>query len=178
MAKIALYFVSQDGQTKKIAHTLSNHLTNLPHQVTVFDLKSNAVSASDIEAADLVIVLAAIRYGLHLKPAELFLKANGDKLCKKPLVMLSVNLTARKPHKRSIEHSVYLQKWLKRHPLNPKIVRAIAGKLDYPRYRFFDRFMIQLIMRITKGPTDPSLTIEYTDWDQVKELAEEISLLV
>ncbi|SFO51902.1 menaquinone-dependent protoporphyrinogen oxidase [Cohaesibacter marisflavi] len=178
MAKIALFFVSQDGQTNKIAHTLSSHLTSSAHRVTLFDLRDTAVSASDIEEADLVIVLAAIRYGFHLKPAERFLSTYGDKLCKKPLVMLSVNLTARKPHKRTIEHSVYLQKWLKRHPLEPRIVRAIAGKLDYPSYRFFDRFMIQLIMRITKGPTDPSVTVEFTDWDQVKELAEEISQLV
>ena len=178
MARIALFFVSHDGQTTKIAHTLSDHLSNLGHGVGLFDLGKHEAISSDIEGAELVIVLAAIRYGYHLKPAEHFLKTHGDILCKKDLVMLSVNLTARKSHKRTIEHSVYLQKWLKRHPFNPKIIRAIAGKLDYPRYGAFDRFMIQLIMRMTKGPTDPSLTVEFTDWAQVKELAEEISALV
>jgi menaquinone-dependent protoporphyrinogen IX oxidase len=34
-------------------------------------------------------------------------------------------------------------------------------------------------MHITQGPTDPSVTIEYTDWDQVQgaatRFAEEVS---
>nr|WP_321460691.1 menaquinone-dependent protoporphyrinogen IX dehydrogenase [uncultured Cohaesibacter sp.] len=178
MAQISLFFVSQDGQTEKIARTLSNHLENADQQVRLVDLHQGEISAQDIEAADLVIVLAAIRYGHHLKPADLFLKAHGDILCKKKLALLSVNLTARKLHKRTIEHSIYLQKWVKRHAFSPVLVRAIAGKLDYPSYGWFDRFMIQLIMRITKGPTDPSLTIEFTDWDQVKELAGELVELV
>ncbi|WP_370654382.1 flavodoxin domain-containing protein [Rhodoferax sp.] len=43
-----------------------------------------------------------------------------------------------------------------------------AGKLDYPRYRFVDRFMIRLIMFMTNGPTDPKAVIEFTDWQQVE----------
>nr|WP_321455992.1 menaquinone-dependent protoporphyrinogen IX dehydrogenase [uncultured Cohaesibacter sp.] len=178
MAQVSLFFVSHDGQTKKIARTLSDHLVEKGHSLRLFDLDETEPSALDVETADLNIVLAAIRYGHHLKPAERFLKIFAGALGAKPLVMLSVNLTARKPHKRTIDNSIYLQKWLKLHPLNPVIVRAIAGKLDYPSYGFFDRFMIQLIMRITKGPTDPGETIEFTDWDQVRELSEEISGLL
>ena len=50
-----------------------------------------------------------------------------------------------------------------------------AGKLDYPRYDFWDRIVIQLIMRITKGPTDPTTTVEYTDWQKVEEFGRSIS---
>ena len=35
----------------------------------------------------------------------------------------------------------------------------------------FDRTMIRLIMWMTKGPTDPTLTVEFTDWDKVDEFA-------
>ena len=181
MAKIALFFISHDGQTEKIATILSGHLQALGQEISQIDLASHldlSRLAPEVDAADLVIVLAAIRYGCHLKPAERFLKHFKDRLQEKPLAMLSVNLTARKPHKRVIENSVYLRKWVERHPLSPVLVRAIAGKLDYPRYRAFDRFMIRLIMRMTKGPTDPTVTIEFTDWGQVKELAEEIAALV
>ena len=44
-----------------------------------------------------------------------------------------------------------------------------AGKIDYKKYSFWDRFMIRMIMRITKGPTDPNSNIEFTDWNKVKK---------
>jgi menaquinone-dependent protoporphyrinogen oxidase len=57
-------------------------------------------------------------------------------------------------------------------------VAVVAGALEYPRYNLLDRLAIQLIMRITDGPTNPSLTIEYTDWGQVNETAESFAELV
>ena len=33
----------------------------------------------------------------------------------------------------------------------------------------FDRYMIRMIMWITKGPTHPKTNIEFTDWDQVNK---------
>jgi menaquinone-dependent protoporphyrinogen oxidase len=43
-----------------------------------------------------------------------------------------------------------------------------AGKVDYPKYTFWERLMIQLIMLMTKGPTDPKAIVEFTDWQQVE----------
>jgi menaquinone-dependent protoporphyrinogen oxidase len=51
----------------------------------------------------------------------------------------------------------------------PTIVEVFAGKLDYKKYSFFDRIMIQFIMWMTKGPTNTSTEIEYTNWDRVTE---------
>ena len=50
-----------------------------------------------------------------------------------------------------------------------------AGKIDYPSLGFFDKQMIRLIMWITKGPTDPTLTIEFTDWDKVEEFGNRVA---
>ncbi len=35
----------------------------------------------------------------------------------------------------------------------------------------------QLIMKITNGPTDPSMCIDFTDWEDVKQYAKHISEL-
>ena len=43
-----------------------------------------------------------------------------------------------------------------------------AGALLYPRYKWIDRVMIQLIMKITGGETDTTKEIEYTDWGNLK----------
>jgi menaquinone-dependent protoporphyrinogen oxidase len=52
---------------------------------------------------------------------------------------------------------------------------VFAGKLDYPRDGFFDRFMIRLIMRMTQGPTDPTAVIDFTDWQQVEAFGQRLS---
>ena len=181
MSTIAIYYASHDGQARKISSYLAEQLSKFHQQqvaVSVADLASGFPSGEDLRSKDTVVVVAAIRYGRHLKLADQFLQSQADHLSGKRLVMLSVNLTARKPHKRRVENSVYLKKWLERHSrLSPVLVRAIAGRLDYPRYSFFDRLMIRLIMSITKGPTDPTMTIEFTDWEQVRELADEIAAI-
>ncbi len=61
-----------------------------------------------------------------------------------------------------------------RHPefrLDPQTSAVFAGKIDYPRYGFWDRLMIRLIMWLTKGPTDPQAVVEFTDWGQVENFA-------
>jgi len=56
-------------------------------------------------------------------------------------------------------------------------------KPDFPQrmyiyhYRFFDRWMIRLIMWMTKGPTDPTAVIEFTDWAQVEAFGRRIAAL-
>ena len=52
-----------------------------------------------------------------------------------------------------------------------------AGKLDYPRYGFFDRQMIRFIMLMTKGPTDPAAVVEFTDWQRVEAFARDVCAL-
>jgi len=88
-----------------------------------------------------------------------------------------VNLVARKPEKRAVDTNPYVIKFLKTIAWKPELVCVIAGKLDYPQYGFWDRIMIQLIMWITKGPTDPNTVIEYTDWEQVDEFVKIFSEL-
>ena len=51
-----------------------------------------------------------------------------------------------------------------------------AGKIDYPKYKFLDKYAIKFIMWITKGPTDTSKVYEFTDWNRVKSFAEKLEL--
>lgn len=68
-----------------------------------------------------------------------------------------------------------MRKFLKRMRWKPKQLAVFAGKLEYPSYNVFDRSLIRLIMWLTKGPTDPSAVVEFTDWEQVDAFGELIS---
>lgn len=132
-------------------------------------------SLSSFDPAEPIIVVAAVRYGKHLAEAEQFLTHYKVLTVPPPLVLLSVNLTARKPGKDTAEGNVYLRKAIKRHGLKPALAAAIAGRLDYARYSWLDRQMIRFIMVLTGGPTDPHTNIEYTDWDKLDALAARIA---
>ncbi len=177
MPHILLCYASHDGQTRRIAQRLARGIAAAGGAATLANLDERQPDEKEIAATDAVAVAAAIRYGHPLPAARALLARHRDALAAKPLAMISVNLTARKPGKRTAEGSPYLRKWIRRSRLSPDLAEAVAGMLDYPRYGWFDRMMIQLIMRITGGPTDPSLTVEFTDWDQVDALAAKIAAL-
>ena len=64
-----------------------------------------------------------------------------------------------------------MRKFLAQIRWRPQQVEVFGGKIEYPRYGFFDRNMIRLIMWITGGPTDPRSVTDFTDWTQVEAFA-------
>ena len=111
---------------------------------------------------------ASIRYGHHQPQVAQFIERHQALLERKANAFFSVNIVARKPQKNRPETNPYLIKFLRQIRWKPQLLEVFAGKLDYPRYGFFDRFMIRLIMRMTDGPTDPKAVIDFTDWAQVE----------
>jgi menaquinone-dependent protoporphyrinogen oxidase len=86
-----------------------------------------------------------------------------------PNAFFTVNLVARKPEKNQPETNPYLQKFLKKLSWQPQQMAVFAGKIDYPIYGFWDRQIIRLIMWMTRGPTDPTSVIDFTDWNKVDD---------
>ncbi len=82
---------------------------------------------------------------------------------------------ARKPEKNHPETNPYLIKFLRQIPWKPMKLAVFAGKIDYQKYKFWDRLMIRLIMWMTKGPTDPKTNIDFTNWSQVEDFGQVIS---
>jgi menaquinone-dependent protoporphyrinogen oxidase len=129
----------------------------------------------DLTPFDKVVIGASIRYGKHQQQVLDFIERNQVELESKPNAFFSVNVVARKPEKNTPETNPYLQKFLKKIAWKPDNLAVFAGKIDYPRYGFVDKHMIRFIMWMTKGPTDLTATIEFTDWNKVDEFGELIS---
>ena len=121
----------------------------------------------DITNYDRLIIGASIRYGVHNKKIIDFINTNKKQLDSIKTAFFSVNLVARKPEKSTPDTNPYVIKFFKTIDWTPTVVEVFAGKLDYKKYPFFDRIMIQFIMWMTKGPTNTSAEIEYTNWDSV-----------
>jgi menaquinone-dependent protoporphyrinogen oxidase len=172
-----LFYATRDGQSRRIAERIANRLAAhgilaLPH-----DLAGASPTSSSLAAARVVVVVAAVRYGQPLPEAEQFLASYRTLREPPQLVLLSVNLTVRKPGKDTVEGNAYLRKSIKRHRLAPALALAIAGRLDYSRYGWLDRQLIRFIMKLTGGPTDPKTCVDYTPWDVVDDVALRIAAL-
>jgi len=164
--KTVIIYSTVDGQTLKICNKL---LEEFKLQNQTADLFSVDSFNEDISNYDKVIIGASIRYGVHNKSVIEFINKNKELLDTKKTVFFSVNLVARKPEKNAADTNPYVIKFFKNIDWKPTIVEVFAGNLDYQKYPFFDRIMIQFIMWMTKGPTDSKAKIEYTNWDKVKQ---------
>jgi menaquinone-dependent protoporphyrinogen oxidase len=166
MAKILIIFSTTDGHTRKICLRLKQVIEEQAHQVTLQSIDDE--SSFDLSAFDKIVLGASIRYGKHSKQIYDFVKRNNKTLVNKPNAFFSVSLVARKLDKNKPETNPYLRKFLTQIPWHPKNLAVFAGKIDYQKYRFWDRKIIQFIMWLTKGPTDSKIDVEYTNWKQVE----------
>lgn len=175
MANILITYSTTDGHTRTICERLKRLVEEQNHSVVLTHMSDDP--DIDLQPFDKVVIGASIRYGKHQKQVHDFIHANQSTLENKPNAFFSVNVVARKPEKNTPETNPYLQKFLKQISWQPGNLAVFAGKIDYPSYGFVDRQMIRLIMWMTKGPTDPTTVIEFTDWDKVDEFGSLIATI-
>ena len=172
MSNTLIIYSSTDGHTKTICRRLINFLKDGD------DIKISSLEEAkkfDLSKFNKIIIGASIRYGKHSKELYKFVNSNKDILNQKQSVFFSVNVVARKPEKSMPDTNPYIKKFLKISNWKPKKIGVFAGKVDYPSYGLLDKYIIKLIMFITKGPTDTSQSYEFTDWSKVDEFAKELS---
>ena len=172
--KIAILYSSVDGQTLKICKALSEQLQQDDHSVTLFSVND---FTGEVTAYDVFVIGASIRYGVHNEKIIDFITTQKAQLDSIKTAFFSVNLVARKPEKNAPDTNPYVIKFFKSINWKPTLVEVFAGKLDYQKYPFFDRIMIQFIMWMTKGPTNANAKIEYTDWEKVREFGKRLHTL-
>ncbi|MAR95729.1 MAG: menaquinone-dependent protoporphyrinogen IX dehydrogenase [Gammaproteobacteria bacterium] len=169
MHKYLILYSSIDGHTQSICKKISEHMDK--DKVDIFPISQEFINLNEYKT---IIIGASIRYGKYRKELYKFIIENKDSLDIKNNAFFSVNVVARKSNKNTPETNPYLIKFLTNIDWVPKKVAVFAGKIEYPKYNFFDKYAIKFIMWITKGPTNTSKTYEFTDWGKVKAFAESL----
>ncbi|MDB2534897.1 menaquinone-dependent protoporphyrinogen IX dehydrogenase [Gammaproteobacteria bacterium] len=164
-----IIYSSTDGQTIKICERIMSIIGDC--KIVSIDEAKN----ENLSKYGKVIVGASIRYGKHKPELYEYITENCDHLIDINASFFSVNVVARKPEKNTPLTNPYVQKFLSISQWHPSLIGVFAGKIDYPRYGVLDKFMIKLIMWITKGPTDTKNVYEFTNWNDVDSFAKKIS---
>tara|TARA_B100000676_G_C17467845_1_gene527072 strand:- start:64 stop:591 length:528 start_codon:yes stop_codon:yes gene_type:complete len=171
MSNFLIIYSTTDGHTKTICERIKNFLNegNLVELLPLEDAKK-----IDLSNFEKIIIGASIRYGNHSKELYKFINLNKKILNRKKSAFFSVNVVARKLEKNTAETNPYINKFLKISKWKPDKINVFAGKVDYPNYNFFDKYVIKFIMFMTKGPTNTSQSYEFTDWSKVDDFSNEL----
>ena len=171
MFKTLIIYSTTDGQTIKICDKLVKDCFN--NNAKLCSLKD--VIEEDLNSYNKIIIGASIRYGKHNPNVLKFVKRNIQILNKVKSAFFSVNVVARKKEKNTPSTNPYVVKFIKQTNWKPTNIGVFAGKVDYPSYKFIDKYIIRFIMWLTKGPTDISKSYEFTNWDEVKKFGKIIN---
>ena len=171
MFKTLIIYSTTDGQTRKICERIMNASDNRD-SLKIFPIED--VKKEDLSIYDNIIIGASIRYGKHNSNVYSFIKENKNILENKNTAFFTVNVVARKLDKNHPDTNPYMKKFLKITGWTPNRLAVFAGKIDYPKYKFFDKQIIRFIMYVTKGPTDISKVYEFTEWDRIDEFAKDL----
>ena len=171
MIETLIIYSTSDGQTTRICNKLIEKNFNNDVKLCSID----EAIREDLKKYKKIIIGASIRYGKHNSDVLNFVKKNINVLNKLKTAFFSVNVVARKKGKNTPSTNPYVIKFIKQTDWKPTYVGVFAGKVDYPSYRFFDKYIIKFIMWLTKGPTDVSKSYEFTNWSEVDKFGEKIN---
>jgi menaquinone-dependent protoporphyrinogen oxidase len=168
MKKVLVLYMSQGGHTARIARRICESITSAGGSGEMMDINEAVHEGIEWDRYDVVVLGAPVLYGTYHKSVFEFIKANHAKLESGPNSFFNVSVVARTPEKATVKGNRYMQKFLELSPWKPRDLKVIAGKVDYPSWGWLDTLMIQMIMKFTKGPTDRTAVIDYTDWADVE----------
>ncbi|QSX33704.1 menaquinone-dependent protoporphyrinogen IX dehydrogenase [Shewanella avicenniae] len=169
MANILLLYSTVDGQTRRICEAMLAPFA--AHNAQLCSIEQ--ASESQLLWADKILIGASIRYGKFRPNLFQFVNRYKALIDAKPNGFFCVNAVARKPNKNSPATNSYMHKFLRLSLWQPRLIGVFAGRIAYPQYGFWDRNIIRFIMWLTNGPTDVKQTYEFTDWECVRQFANE-----
>ena len=170
MAKIYIPYSTGEGQTAKIAQYVADVIRAHGHEAHAVDIKDSDGAVPP--GYDGVIVGASIHMGRHDKHVSRYVRDNRAALERLPAALFSVSLAA---HGDTAEAEGYVEEFEQETGWRPARVALFGGALLYTRYGFLKR---QLMKKIASGKpgdlgTDVSRDYVYTEWDGVKQFAED-----
>ena len=159
MKKILILYATRTGSTAEIAAGIAEMLHGAGASVDVLPIES----AHDVKDYDAVVVGSAIRMGQWLPEAIEFVKANCETLRHIPTAYFLVSGLL---HEDTLEMRQKVLAFLNpvRAIVEPVSVGMLAGKMDYSKLSWPDRF-------IAKAVTPEG---DWRNWDAIRGWAQEL----
>jgi menaquinone-dependent protoporphyrinogen oxidase len=176
MCEVPVFYATTEGQTRRIAERLAD-------QIHRHGLDSRAVAIASEEAAQIdwsrvrgVAIGASLHLQRHQREAVRFARAHHEALSAIPALFVSVSLAAASTRAGEVAAARRLaEQFAADTGWTPARIATVAGRLAYTRYNWLVRFFMRRIAVKEGGSADTSRDHEYTDWEQVEQLADELA---
>ncbi len=164
---ILVGYVSIEGQSRKIAETVSEQIEKGGDRAVFFNVASMAEYA--LERPEAVILCAPIHGGRYPAPFVDFVRREKDWLNSVPSAFISVSLFIRSEIEEEREEARhYPDALVAETGWTPRMTLNAAGALRYTEYDFFKRWMAKRLAEREGAPTDVKHDHEFTDWAQLE----------
>jgi menaquinone-dependent protoporphyrinogen oxidase len=171
MARVAVAYISEHGQTRKIAEAIAAALKDKGVASVLVDISK---SGGTLDAADVNAVFLGgyIHAGKYPGALMRFVARNRQVLSSVPVHFFAVCLAARATTEDGRKTADgYLEQFRKASGLAPATAASFAGALPYTRYNPIVRAIMRKINQTSGGDCDTSRDYEYTDWQAVRKFA-------
>lgn len=162
--KVLIAYASTEGQTRKIAQRLADHIVDGGRSVELVEL-ANA-TRMDLQRFDGVILAASVHVGHYQRALTNFAAERSKDLQAKSTLFLSVSLAAAghdaedwKGLDKIKEEFIEATGW------TPSRVEQVAGAYVPSEYDIFRRFIMRRILAAKNPEADLDADKEYTDWN-------------
>jgi menaquinone-dependent protoporphyrinogen oxidase len=183
MKPILILYATREGHTRKVAEHLAAAVRTRGHAAEVLNVAA-LPDAFSVEHYSAAFVAASVHQQHHEPEMVAFVRKHKDELERVPAVFLSISLTettaedpSASPEKRAkaaADVDKMIQDFLADTGWHPAKVTAAAGALLYSKYNFLIRFIMRRIAQKAGGDTDTSRDYEYTDWEALDRLVDEV----
>jgi menaquinone-dependent protoporphyrinogen oxidase len=170
MTKILIGYGTTQGQTAKIAEYMANVIRGHGHEAQALDLKRS--KDAPLEGYDAAIIGGSIHMGKHEEHVADFVRQNRVTLERLPSAFFSVSLAA---HGDMENARAYVENFELETGWHPTQIGYVGGALLYRQYGLLKRLWMKKIVRGRPGnlSLDTSRDHEYTEWDKVRQFAED-----
>ena len=164
---LLLVYGTTEGQTRKIARFVADHLAQLGHQTELLNA-IDATPAIDPRDFDAVIIAASVHEGRYQLAVIHFTREHLAAIATRPNAFLSVSLAAAGDDKEDVDGlTKCVTNFTHETGWTPNATKHVAGAFRYTSYDFLKRWAMKYIAYRKGGPTDTSRDYELTDWDDL-----------
>ncbi len=176
MSKVLVIYATHYGQTREIAMKIAERLRERGAQTDVLDARyAQQLPAPD--GYDAVVLGSRVEMGRHASSLVDYIRAHRDVLERIPTGFFSVSMAAASPNAGS-DPNGYITGLISKLDWRPACSVAFAGGLPYRKYGWLMRTIMKRISKSANHTTDTTRNHDFTDWDQVREFADEMIALL
>jgi len=173
MADVLIVYATVEGQSRRIAEMLGDHLVRRRHARTLLDATRPERTHDTPAAFDAVFIVAPVHGEKHHAAITHFARRHAEVLTRRPAALISVSLHAASGEAEDIEEMrAYVDGFCSDTGWLPRETHYAAGALRFSEFDFFKKWIARRLAASLQMEIRPGEDVEFTDWRALESFAD------